>query len=73
LDEKKGRPVAEGYHSLDENGNIVAQKVSWLPSDALEPFGRRYFEVPAPAPAAQYQVRVYSFDRIEEPPGRGFR
>jgi len=49
-----------------------AQKVSWLESDALEPFSRRYFEVPAPAPAARYHVRVYSFDRIEGPPGRRF-
>ncbi len=87
-DEKKGRPVVEGYivnaspytigqvqllvDALDENGNIIAQKVTWLPSDALEPFGRAYFEVPAPAPAARYQVRVYSFDRIEGPPGRRF-
>jgi len=88
MDEKKGRPVVEGYivnaspytigqvqllvDALDEHGNIIAQKVSWLESDALEPFSRRYFEVPAPAPAARYQVRVYSFDRIEGPPGRRF-
>jgi len=73
MDEKKGRPVVEGYivnaspytigqvqllvDALDEHGNIIAQKVSWLP---------------APAPAARYQVRVYSFDRIEGPPGRRF-
>jgi len=85
---KKGRPVVEGYivnaspytigqvqllvDALDEHGNIIAQKVSWLESDALEPFSRRYFEVPAPAPAARYQVRVHSFDRIDGPPGRRF-
>ena len=59
-------------HDPTNHGNIIAQKVSWLPSDALEPFSRRYFEVPAPAPAARYHVRVYSFDRIEGPPGRRF-
>ena len=57
-EEKKGRPVVEGYivnaspytigqvqllvDALDEHGNIIAQKVSWLP---------------APAPAARYQVQ----------------
>jgi hypothetical protein len=84
--EKKGQPVVEGYvvnnspytigqvqllvDALDENGNTIAQKVSWLASDAMEPFSRRYFEVPAPAPAPRYQIRVYSFDRIEGPGNR---
>ncbi|PYN92174.1 MAG: hypothetical protein DMD89_28640 [Candidatus Rokuibacteriota bacterium] len=44
-------------HDPTNHGNIIAHKVSW---------------VPAPAPAARYQVRVYSFDRIEGPPGRRF-
>ncbi len=44
-------------------------KISWQMDEKK---GGPYFEVPTPAPAARYQVRVYSFDRIEGPPGRRF-
>ena len=56
MDEKKGRPVVEGYivnaspytigqvqllvDALDEHGNIIAQKVSWLPA-RHRPLGTR--------------------------------
>jgi hypothetical protein len=51
---------------LDTSGNIVWQRVSWVPG-ALSPFSRAYFIEPAPEPAAAYRVRVFAYDRIEAP------
>jgi hypothetical protein len=85
--ERRGNPVLNGYlvndspypvtairllvDALDEGGNVVAQRVTWLPGGTLTPFSRTYFEVPAPGLSAKYQVRVFAFDRIEG--GDGFR
>jgi len=60
MDEKKGRPVVEGY-IVNASPYTIGQVQ--LLVDAL---------VARAAPAARYQVRVYSFDRIEGPPGRRF-
>lgn len=75
---RKGRPIVSGYltntgmwgtkriqllvEGLDAAGNVVSQQVTWLGTD-LGPGMRSYFEVPAPAPAATYRVRVFAFDR----------
>ena len=85
--ERHGRPWLSGHvvskwgetatgvellvESLDANGQIVGQRVEWL-SGTVPVFSRAYFEVSAPAPAASYRVRVFSFDfpqsaRLEAP------
>lgn len=79
--ERRGRPVVRGYlvnqspytigrvqllvDGLDQAGGVIAQGVSWAGAGSLEPFTRMYFEVPAPAPAPRYQVRVFAYDRVE--------
>ena len=50
--------------SLDDAGRIVDQKISWVPGE-LSGDSRLYFDVSV-TPAAQYRVRVFSYDRIEE-------
>ena len=50
--------------SLDDAGRIVDQKISWVPGE-LSGDSRLYFNVSV-TPAAQYRVRVFSYDRIEE-------
>lgn len=80
--EVRGRPVVWGYvenawgtpairvqllvESLDQAGQVVAQRVEWLPDRTLMPGERAYFEVPAPRPAAQYRVSVFAFDWLQE-------
>lgn len=49
--------------ALSADGQIISQRVVWAPG-LLGSWGRNYFEtrmVPAPA----YQVRVFSYDRVE--------
>ncbi len=74
----KGHAIVSGYvinvgmwgtkriqllvEGLDAGGHVVGQQVTWLGVD-LGPGMRSYFEVPAPAPAASYRVRVFAFDR----------
>ncbi|HXH82793.1 MAG TPA: hypothetical protein VNN07_07695 [Candidatus Tectomicrobia bacterium] len=57
--------------ALDPSGNVVAQQVSWVPG-ILGSWGRRYFQVAMP-PAANYQVRIFSYDRVEGGDRDGFR
>ena len=85
--ERQGRPWLSGHvvskwgetatgvkllvESLDANGQIVGQRVEWL-SGTVPVFSHAYFEVPAPALAASYRGRVFSFDfpqsaRLEAP------
>lgn len=81
VSEHRGRPVLSGHlenvspytlshirllvEGLDEAGGIVSQQVVWMPIGGLMPFGRTYFEAPAPGRHSKYQVRVFSFDRVE--------
>jgi hypothetical protein len=81
--ERGGRPVLRGsvrnespytmmavlllVEALDAGGRVVAQRVAWAAPGSLEPFSRTWFDVGAPAPAPQYRVRVYSFERLEAP------
>jgi hypothetical protein len=78
--QRRGRVEVEGYvinrspyrigrvrvlvDSLDDAQRLVDQKVSWVAGE-LPGDSRLYFEVPV-TPAAQYRVRVFSYDRIEE-------
>ena len=49
--------------SLDSGGQIVAQKIAWVPGDLLGG-GSIYFEVPV-TPSPSYRVRIFAYDRIE--------
>jgi hypothetical protein len=51
--------------ALDTSGNVVDQKIEWLPG-TVSSFGRAYYEIPNLRPANQYRVTVWAFDR-----GRG--
>ena len=51
--------------SLDTSGNVVDQKIEWVPG-TVSSFGRVYYEIPGIRPAGQYRVTVWAFDR-----GRG--
>jgi len=79
----RGQPVVEGtvtnvspysvisvrllVDSLDANGQLIAQKVAYLPGDM--PGGSHlFFQVPT-APAPAYRVRVFSYDRFESQGG----
>lgn len=75
----RGRPSVEGYvnnispyhtnnirimvESLDAGGQVTNQQLAWLPGDLLGG-GRLFFQVPT-APAPNYRVRVFSYDRVE--------
>jgi hypothetical protein len=50
--------------ALDASGNVVGQRLEWLP-EMIPALGRAYFEVPKMPPAAQYRVTVWSFDRLK--------
>jgi hypothetical protein len=52
--------------TLDGQGRIVDQQVSWGPS-SLTPFSHASFEIPVERPAANYRVRVLAYDRLESP------
>lgn len=79
-DQRNGRAVLSGYiisvnkygarwmqlliDSLDASGQLVDQKLVWVPSE-FPHGGRAYFEAPV-APAVDYRVSVYAY----EPPPR---
>jgi hypothetical protein len=50
--------------ALDANGNVVAQRIEWVPG-VVPGFGRAYFEVPKMPKADAYRVTVWSYERIE--------
>jgi len=49
--------------TLDVNGNILTQKVAWVPGD-FAGGTHAFFSVPTP-PAPAYRVRVFTYDRYE--------
>jgi hypothetical protein len=77
--QRRGRTEVEGYvinkspyrvgrvrvlvDSLDNANRVVDQKVAWVPGESAG--GDRLYFTVAVAPAAQYRVRVFSYDRIE--------
>ena len=50
--------------ALDASGNVVAQRIEWVPG-IVPNFSRSYFRIPALPPAQQYRVSVWSFDIID--------
>ncbi len=84
VENHNGRPVIGGYlyndspyavtrvqlliDALDPQGAIVGQRVGWVAASSMAPFSRAYFELPAPGPAARYQVRVFAYERLEGGP-----
>jgi hypothetical protein len=77
--ESRGRPGVSGrvnnvsphsvrniqvlVESLDGGGQIVAQKIAWVPGD-LGGGGSLYFEVPVTS-SPSYRVRIFAYDRVE--------
>jgi hypothetical protein len=51
---------------LDAGGNVVGQKLEWVPG-VVPGLQRSYFRIAALPPAPQYRVSVWSFDVIEAP------
>jgi hypothetical protein len=54
--------------ALDATGNVIAQKIEWVPG-VVPPLSRSYFRVPGLPPAPQYRVAVWAFDWVQ---GNGF-
>lgn len=52
--------------ALDRNGNVVAQKLEWVPGH-VPPLNRAYFRVAGLPPADQYRVSVWAFDWVQSP------
>ena len=50
--------------ALDASGNVIGQRLEWLP-EMIPALGRAYFEIPKMPPAAEYRVTVWSFDRLK--------
>lgn len=50
--------------ALDASGNVIGQRVEWLP-EMIPALGRAYFEIPKMPPGAHYRVVVWSFDRLK--------
>jgi hypothetical protein len=49
---------------LDEKGNVIAQKLEWVPG-MVPPLSRAFFRVPGLPPAPQYRVAVWAFDWVQ--------
>jgi hypothetical protein len=49
---------------LDASGNVVGQKLAWVPG-SVPPFNRAFFIVPGLPPAERYRVSVWAFDFVE--------
>ena len=49
---------------LDATGIVVGQKLEWVPLQ-VPGLQRTHFRIPGMAPAAQYRVTVWAFDRLE--------
>jgi len=50
--------------ALDASGNVIGQRVEWVP-ETIPAFGRGYYEIRKMPPADQYRVSVWSFDRLK--------
>jgi hypothetical protein len=55
------RLLAQG---LDASGNVVGQKIEWVPG-GVPPLHRTYFRIANMPPAATYRVSVWTFDTLE--------
>jgi len=50
--------------ALDDKGNVVGQKVEWVPG-IVPALNRSYFKVAALPAAPQYRVSVWAFDWVQ--------
>lgn len=55
------RILAQG---LDEKGNLIGQKLAWVPG-TVPPLQRAFFKVAGLPPAPQYRVAVWAFDWMQ--------
>jgi hypothetical protein len=65
----KGSPVINVSllaQALDANGNVVGQKLEWVPG-VVPALHRTYFRIPNVPAAAQYRVTVWAFETVESP------
>jgi hypothetical protein len=65
----KGTPminVSLLAQALDANGNVVGQKLEWVPG-AVPALHRTYFRIPNMPIGAQYRVTVWAFEAVESP------
>jgi hypothetical protein len=79
-DERHGKPLVSGYvgnqwgfpvrnvrlrvEALDAAGNVTATSIGYVNGTVI-PGSRVYFEVPVPAKAPGYRVRLLSFDPVQ--------
>jgi len=64
---KKGAPIDRVQvlgQGLDATGNIVHQKIEWVPG-ILPPLQRTYFRIPGMRSAERYRVSVWAFTVVE--------
>ena len=60
-----GEPVGRVQllaQALDASGNVVDQKIAWVPG-AVPAFDRVYYEIPNMLPASRYRVSVWAYER----------
>jgi len=50
--------------ALDASGNVVGQKLEWVPG-VVPPLNRSYFRVAGLPPASQYRASVWAFDWVQ--------
>jgi hypothetical protein len=50
--------------ALDASGNVIGQRLYWLPG-VIPALGRVYFEIPKMPAAPQYRVTVWAYDRLK--------
>ncbi len=48
--------------ALDTSGNVVDQKIAWVPG-AVPAFDRVYYEIPGMRTADRYRVTVWAYER----------
>ena len=51
--------------ALDASGNVVAQKIEWVPG-TVPALNRAYFRIPGLPPAHAYRVSVWAFDFVDD-------
>ena len=66
---KKGSPIINVSllaQALDASGNVVGQKLEWVPG-TVPGLQRTYFRIPNMPAGAQYRVSVWAFETLESP------
>jgi hypothetical protein len=66
---KKGSPlinVSLLAQALDASGNVVGQKLEWVPG-SVPGLQRTYFRIPNMPAGSQYRVTVWAFETVESP------